>query len=307
MRYDIIKPGKKKNITAIILIMLVLVMSFPQTVHGASGKVFSCVIHPCYKHPVTGVIEDSGGESAYATGQGMVEGCIGSTGIVEKTDGGQCYLTFRMSLIDYTSQYSFWVQSKGDKDWKSPASGVTGQGKDENGTTNDITLEVPSENCVVRGQMYVEPMGRSVVFYLYPSNLKEGNSTGMKAAMVDSESTGGLEAQDGQTAEQPDSQTEEAGQQPVNTDSQTAAGDSQSAEKAEGLSLSTAQGQEDEELLSGSSVAMKRFINVISLVIAGVILIAIAAGFVYYFASNWHRLVGNHEDDEYTYDEDDRD
>ena len=27
-----------------------------------SGTVYTCAIHPCYAHPVTGVIEDSGGK-----------------------------------------------------------------------------------------------------------------------------------------------------------------------------------------------------------------------------------------------------
>ena len=35
-------------------------------VQAAGGNVYTCVIHPCYAHPVTGVIEDSGGEASYA-------------------------------------------------------------------------------------------------------------------------------------------------------------------------------------------------------------------------------------------------
>ena len=69
------------------------------------------MIHPCYAHPVTGEIEDSGGEASYATGQGMVEGAVYTTGILEVTDSGNYYLTIRLSLMDYTSNHSFWVQS----------------------------------------------------------------------------------------------------------------------------------------------------------------------------------------------------
>ena len=151
---------------------------------AASGNVYTCVIHPCYAHPVTGVIEDSGGEASYATGQGMVDGAIYTTGILELTDSGEYYLTIRMSLMDYTSNHSFWVQNVGDSGWSSPAIGVTGNGTDDNGTTADICMQVPSENCVVRGSMYVEPMGRDVIFYLYPSDYTAGNNTNMNATIV---------------------------------------------------------------------------------------------------------------------------
>ena len=151
---------------------------------AASGNVYTCVIHPCYAHPVTGVIEDSGGEASYATGQGMVDGAIYTTGILELTDSGEYYLTIRMSLMDYTSNHSFWVQNVGDSGWSSPAIGVTGNGTDDNGSTADICMQVPSENCVVRGSMYVEPMGRDVIFYLYPSDYTAGNNTNMNATIV---------------------------------------------------------------------------------------------------------------------------
>lgn len=172
---------------------------------AAGGSVYTCVIHPCYAHPVTGVIEDSGGEASYATGQGMVEGAVYTTGILELTDSGEYYLTIRMSLMDYTSGHSFWVQNVGDSGWSTPALGVTGNGTDSNGTTADICMQVPSENCVVRGSMYVEPMGRDVIFYLYPSDYTAGNNTDMNATIVTSDtgsntsggSSGGTGVSDG--------------------------------------------------------------------------------------------------------------
>lgn len=38
---------------------------------------------PGYKHPVDGTTEDSGGESSYATGQGMVESAVNTAGMLE--------------------------------------------------------------------------------------------------------------------------------------------------------------------------------------------------------------------------------
>ena len=180
------KKVKNKGIGFLAAVLFVFAgvwtTAFP--VQAASGNVYTCTVHPCYAHPVTGEIEDSGGEASYATGQGMVDGVVYTTGILELTDSGEYYLTVRFSLMDQTSGHSFWVQNVGDSGWATPAVGVTGNGTDDNGTTADICIQVPGENCVVRCSMYVAPMGRDVVFYLYPSDYAAGNNTNMNATMV---------------------------------------------------------------------------------------------------------------------------
>lgn len=183
------KATKKELFAGLLSMVLALLLGIviPVTpVKAASGTVYTCSVTPCYAHPVTGEIEDSGGEASYATGQGMVEGAVYTTGILEVTDSGEYYLTIRMSLMDLTSGHSFWVQNVGDSGWSTPAMGITGNGSDSNGNTADICIQVPSENCVVRGSMYVDLMGRDVIFYCYPSNFSEGNNTDMNATMVTS-------------------------------------------------------------------------------------------------------------------------
>lgn len=160
-------------------------------VYADSGTVYSCSINRSYSHPVSGVIEDSGGESSYATGQGMVEGAVYADGMMEVTDSGGYYLTIRMSLMDYTSNQTFAVQNVGDSGWSSTGTAVTATGSDSNGTTADVCIQVPSENCIVRIGMYVSPMGRDVIFYVYPSNYSQGNSVGMTPAFVTEESGSG--------------------------------------------------------------------------------------------------------------------
>ena len=192
----------RKTLAGFLAAVLALVLGAgisAVSVKAESGTVYTCVIHPCYAHPVTGEIEDSGGEASYATGQGMVEGAVYTTGILEVTDSG--------------NYHSFWVQSVGDSGWSSPALGVTGSGTDNNGATSDVCIQVPSENCVVRGSMYVSPMGRDVIFYLYPSDFTAGNTTDMTATMVTAASgtdahsgshrRGNSDADAGRTVEQP--------------------------------------------------------------------------------------------------------
>lgn len=186
-----------KSVVMASALSLALLAGFPAVeAQAATGSVYTCTINRCYAHPVTGVVEDSGGAGSYATGQGMVEGCVYPTGILEVADDGNYYLTIRLSLMDYTSGHDFQVQSVGDSGWSSTGYAQTGTGSDSNGTTADVVIQVPSENCIVRGTMYVEPMGRNVVFYLYPSDYKEGNNTDMNATMVT-----GSAASDGTAAE----------------------------------------------------------------------------------------------------------
>ncbi len=329
---------------------LILGAGFPAIpAYAASGNVYTCTITPCYRHPVTGEIEDSGGESSYATGQGMVEGAIYTSGIMEVTEDGNYYLTIRMSLIDYTSGHSFWVQNVGDSGWSTPAVGITANGTDSNGTTADICIQVPSENCVVRGSMYVEPMERDVIFYLYPSDYSEGNSTDMVSTMIttgtdtqSSDSTqtasgGSSEASqsaasllstgsdllqssdssenesDSDTQETQNSETDDTSEEseeasalqssitkPATVDTTQSTEDKDTdLNSARGLSLST-EGESDaaeNERTSANSIGQQIFVLVISITIAGLILLAVGAVIVYYFRKNWYRWGGG-EDDE---------
>lgn len=274
----------------------------PLSAQAAGGNVYTCAVHPCYAHPVTGAIEDSGGEASYATGQGMVEGAVYTTGILEVTDSGAYYLTIRMSLMSYTSGHSFWVQNVGDSSWSNPAVGVTGSGSDSNGATSDICIQVPSENCVVRVSMYVSPMGRDVIFYLYPSDYTAGNNTDMNATIVtaasgssslgsNSLSAAGLadtdtgEETDGSEAPALSSSIEEAAD-PA-TDGELS--------DAQGLSLSTASdGEEGTEGASGSGV----FAVAAAVMATGLVFMGAAAAIVYFFRRNWRRWGGGYEDDE---------
>ena len=301
-------------------------------VHAESGTVYSCTINRSYSNPVTGEVEDSGGEASYATGQGMVEGCVYGSGMLEVTDSGNYYLTVRLGLIDYTSNQSFSVQNVGDSGWSATSTAVTATGSDSNGTTADLCMQVPSENCVVRGSMYVSPMGRDVIFYFYPSNYSEGNSVGMTPAFVTEASGSGQQTQaasgeavqmdtsaaedsesadDSSQEESTDEQSEDSGSTGLNSDGlqsavtpgasdETSAGDEE-LNSAQGLSLSTEEeaADEDEGLsLPGSGTIRSILVLTISITVAGLILMLVAALLIWYFRKNWRRWGGEDDDDE---------
>ena len=327
------KVHYKKIFICLMLLVVMLLGSLPggnTTVYAESGMVYSCTVNRSYSHPVTGQVEDSGGESSYATGQGMVEGCVYGSGLMEVTDSGSYYLTIRLGLMDYTSNQSFSVQNVGDSGWMSTGTAVTATGSDSNGTTADLCIQVPSENCIVRGSMYVTPMGRDVIFYFYPSNYSEGNSVGMTPAFVTkaSGSTQGTEAGTSTDATMETSQdTSDDGKETDTSEDENTSGttlngsmdgtlaegtektqtaESESGEdeelnSAQGLSLSTAEEVSDNSggISIGSGVAGSIFVLASAITIAGLILIIVAAAIVYYFRKNWKRWGGEDDDEDY--------
>lgn len=279
---------------------------------------------------MTGEVEDSGGEASYTTGQGMVEGCVYGSGMLEVTDSGNYYLTIRLGLIDYTSNQSFSVQNVGDSGWSGTSTAVTATGSDSNGTTADLCMQVPSENCVVRGSMYVSPMGRDVIFYFYPSNYSEGNSVGMTPAFV-TEASGGTQTYDqgtadtgatGETLNTTDSTEEETSEESEDTEAsgstglsgdglqsavtpgasaETSAGDEE-LNSAQGLSLSTEADVSDEDgglSLPESGTIRSILVLTISITVAGLILMLVAALLIWFFRKNWRRWGGEDDDDDY--------
>lgn len=333
----ILKRITKKWAGFLAAVMVILAGVWTEAVPAgaASGNVYTCVVHPCYVHPVTGVIEDSGGEASYATGQGMVDGVVYPTGILELTDSGEHYLAVRFSLMDQTSGHSFWVQNVGDTGWAAPAVGVTGNGTDGNGTTADICIQVPSENCVVRISMYVNPMGRDVIFYLYPSDYTAGNNTDMNATIVTaasgsggttagstasgSGSAGAASAGSG-TSSLSGSSLQSGSGSSASGSSDTEAGDSSTEapalsssideaaqpttstdtelNDAQGLSLSTGADASEEAEETGSSGGSSAFAIGAAVTVSGLILMGTAAVIVYFFRKNWKRWGGGFDDDE---------
>ena len=282
----------------LILVVLLSLGSLSKDVKAASGNVYSCQIARTYEHPVTGKVEDSGGSSSKATGQGMVEGAISSKGLLEVTDAGDYYLTFRISLVDYTSDLSFSVQKRGASGFQTQSVTQTATGKDNNGTTKDLRMKLPSQDSIIRCSMYVNPMGRNVVFYFYPSSVTEGNSVGMKALIVTEQSSQTSSTQTDQAAQTGTNKTtanettagnEAAQQQQTAT---TASSADEALNDAQGLSLSTAPkttSKKDTSNGNEKSTGTWILILTVSMTLSGLILLGVAAAIVYYYRKNWER------------------
>ena len=271
-----------------ITILLIILLSSPCIAKAASGKIYTCKVTSSYSNPTTGQIEDSGGQSSSTTGQSMVEGCLGETGILEVTDDNKYYLSFRLGLMDYTTNHKFKVQNVGDSDWKDVKSKTTKKGSDNNGSNADICIEVPSENCLVRVSMYVTSMGRDVIFFLYPSDYTSGNTSDFKATMVTKQSKNKTKVEE--------TTPQETTPQETTTQAQTQA---QELNEAQGLSLSTAKNVSEttKETKETTESAGTQFLVLTgSITISGLILLAATTFVIYFCRKNWHKW-GDDDDD----------
>lgn len=274
----------------LILVVILSLGSLSKDVKASSGNVYSCQIARTYQHPVTGKVEDSGGNSSKATGQGMVEGAISSKGLLEVTDSGDYYLTFRISLVDYTSDLNFSVQKRGASGFQTRSVTQTATGKDNNGTTKDLRIKLPSQDSIIRCSMYVKPMGRNVIFYFYPGNYTTGNSVGMKALMVTTSNTSNANNTNSTASQQTTTASQES----------TAKSNDDSLNSAQGLSLSTAPKTTTKKKTSSEkSAGAWILILTVSMTLSGLILLGVAAVIVYYFRKNWDKW----GDDQDEYDE----
>lgn len=296
-----------------------------------SGKVYSCNIVPCYRHPVTNKVEDAGGESSYATGQGMVESVLKTSGMLEQTDNGQCYLTMRVGLMDYTSDHKFYVQKRGAASWQKVSPTVTKKGSDSNGKTADYCISLSDKNSIVKVSMYVRPMGRNVVFYAYAKNFKLGKVSGMAVTHVYANASSDTRTDNTKTSDS-DLSGDASGLENDNTSLSGNTSSDVNSElsesglsDAQGLSLST-ESKENGSDVSGSQdtgvsetasdgnstqtaggnnsksedMTMAKWVIVltISITLSGLVLIAAGAGVAYYFRRNWRRWGEEMEDDE---------
>ncbi len=274
----------------IIATLLFTLFSATGTVYAESGTIESCAVNRVYRHPVTGVIEDSGGEGSFSTGQGMVEGCVYSAGLFETTSSGECYLTIRLGLTNMTSSHSFMVQSWGAGGWNSTSVAQTGSGSGSDGNGSvDYRIKVPSKDCVVRGSMHVDPMGRDVIFFIYPSGFTAGNSTGMAATIITEEAPSSSVSNDAASSEE-EKKEEKKEETDYSKEQETPNVKAASLDTAKGITLSTEKESAKEGTKSGNG-------KTIAVVLGVVVLICAAGGGVFYLKKN-RKGSGDFRDDE---------
>ena len=130
-----------------------------------------------YRHPVTQVIEDSGGEGSYALGQSMVDNITSEDVYIQTIDEDTAYATFTFYLMNSIKDVEFKIQNEGDTEWTDVEHEVIREGDDE----SDLRVPLTTPDTLMRCTFYVIPMGRTVIFYITLDDRVEGNNTSFEA------------------------------------------------------------------------------------------------------------------------------
>lgn len=151
-----------------MVVMLALVAGITAIpAYAASNGIYTATATPHYRNPLTGKIEDSGGEDSEVLGQSMTESATYTKALVEVDSNGNTYITVRLKLMDNIQNPTFMVDGS--------TTSASLMQEDYSANTADYRMKVASEKSVIRCSMYVVPMGRDVIFFITVSNLNSGS------------------------------------------------------------------------------------------------------------------------------------
>lgn len=298
---------KLKRAICSMVVMLALVAGITSIpVLAASNGIYTATATSHYKHPTTGVIEDSGGESSYVLGQSMTDSALNKAALVEVDSSGATWVTIRLNLMDNIQSPQFQVDGS--------SVSATLMQEDYSNNTADYRMRVNSENSIIRCNMYVIPMGREVIFYITVGGLSAGSGDFVTSITVEepepvvepepeqpetttpqtpsdqtpSTQTPSSEEPSTQPTEETPSSTEEpVTEEPVTEepDSETSSDDEEEEESSEALGLEEfdASGNKVSDTSTEAEQSSSTGNPVIWWVIGGIIVVAIAGGCVWYF------------------------
>ena len=299
--------SKLKRALCSMVVMLALMAGITSVpVLAASPGIYTATATSHYRHPTTGVIEDSGGESSYVLGQSMTDSALNKAALVEVDSSGATWVTIRLNLMDNIQSPQFQVDGS--------SVSATLMQEDYSNNTADYRMRVNSENSIIRCNMYVIPMGREVIFYITVGGLSAGSGDFVTSITVEepepvvepepeqpetttpqtpsdqtpSTQTPSSEEPSTQPTEETPSSTEEpVTEEPVteDPDSETSSDNEEDEESSEALGLEEfdASGNKVSDTSTEAEQSSSTGNPVIWWVIGGIIVVAIAGGCVWYF------------------------
>ena len=303
--------SKLKRAICSMVVMLALVAGITSIpVLAASNGIYTATATSHYKHPTTGKIEDSGGEGSYVLGQSMTDSALNKAALVEVDPQGNTFVTVRLNLMDNIQNPQFQVDGSRNGNFSSVSATVMQE--DFTNNTTDFRMQVPSENAIIRCNMYVIPMGREVIFYITVGNLQSGSGDFVTSITVQepepepeqpavttpqtqapstetpSEQAPSAEEPSAQPTEETPSGTEEpVTEEPVteDPDSETSSDNEEDEESSEALGLEEfdASGNKVSDTSTEAEQDSSTGNQVIWWVIGGIVIVAIAGGCVWYF------------------------
>ncbi len=161
-----------KKIGALLLSAAVFVCMFAVPSMALEKGAYTASVVTSYYNPDTGAVDDGGTANA-ALGEGMCRSATGQTGLVEY-DGKNTWVTIRLLLQSDCKNVAFYTRS-GYNSYSRVNYEVTGE--NASADSIDYRFRVSDAGVKIKATMYVTPMGRDVVWYLYinTGSLKKGS------------------------------------------------------------------------------------------------------------------------------------
>lgn len=294
---------KLKRALCSMVVMLALMAGITSVpVLAASPGIYTATATSHYRHPTTGVIEDSGGESSYVLGQSMTDSALNKAALVEVDSSGATWVTIRLNLMDNIQSPQFQVDGS--------SVSATLMQEDYTNNTADYRMRVNSENSIIRCNMYVIPMGREVIFYITVGGLSAGSGDFVTSITVEepepvvepepepeqpaattpqtpSNQTPSAEEPSTQPTEETPSSTEEpVTEEPVTEepDSETSSDNEEDEESSEALGLEEFDASGNKVSNTSTEAEQGGTGNpIVWWIIGGIVVVALAGGCVWYF------------------------
>lgn len=165
------------SLAAILLALAALTALGAGPAYADSSSVATATASASYVNPDTGQIDDSGGKENEALGTSMCQGITGTSALVEKDTDGNTFVTIRLSEGDQLGQVSIASDASHANRYGDAVAAQLMQ-QDTAANTADYRAQVASDDATLRVSMFVNPMGRSVVFFVTLSAEVAGNAAG---------------------------------------------------------------------------------------------------------------------------------
>lgn len=163
------------------MLLLSLLGSLMLTVSAKELPCQTAVATGHYRHPETGVIEDSGGDANEALGQSMVGNVVDSQALVEEAADGTYLVSLRFNLMNNLSDIKLSTQKAGSSAWSAVSYERTASGDD----TGDLRFAVADTDVIIRAECMVDAMGRYVIFFITLDSFTDGNAGGFVQSETD--------------------------------------------------------------------------------------------------------------------------
>ena len=259
-------PKKLRAVCCVVVMLAILASITPISAIAASHGIYIAAATSHYRHPRTGVIEDSGGDGSYELGLSMTQSATYNQALVEVDSSGNTYVTVRLKLMDNIQNPHFMVDGARNGNFSDVSAKVMYE--DFTNNTTDFRIKVPSENAVIRCDMYVVPMGRSVIFNITLSNLQSGCGDFITSITVDQTKAGASSSSQPASSGESNAQTQEPQVIEEEPSDEVAGSD-------EGIQEFDADGNKVEEKEKANSAVFW--------IVGGIVVLATAGGCVWYF------------------------